>query len=196
MFTGIITHLGTVKAIDKTGDWHFTIAADGFTRDLAMGASIACSGVCLTAIAWDVDSFTVQVSQETLNCTTLGSWAEGTRINLERALKVGDELGGHFVSGHVDGLARLVSVAPSAESQEWWLEAPAALSPYVAAKGSVTLDGVSLTVNKVDGHRFAINLIPHTQVATSFAQRNVGDALNMEVDLIARYLMRQKEVQS
>lgn len=194
MFTGIITHTGNVKATQKTGDWKFTIAADDFTRDLAMGASIACSGVCLTAIAWDAGSFTVQVSKETLDCTTLGNWQVDTRINLERALKVGDELGGHFVSGHVDGLATLVSITPSKESQEWLLEVPKDLSPFIAAKGSVTLDGVSLTVNKVTGNRFSINLIPHTQNNTSFSDRKAGDRLNLEIDLIARYLARQKEV--
>lgn len=224
MFTGIITHIGTVTAIDKTGDWRFTIAVQDFTYNLALGASIACSGCCLTAIAWDEDSFTVQVSQETLDCTTLGTWKPGTRLNLERALKVGDELGGHFVSGHVDGLATLESVTPRAESQEWWLSVPAGhsdlpagmkqaspvkqasqgmgaftalarpgLGQFIAAKGSVTLDGVSLTVNKTDGNRFCINLIPHTQLETTFADRKTGDRLNLEVDLIARYLMRQKE---
>ena len=194
MFTGIITHIGTVRAIDTSGDWKFTIAAEGFTKGLTMGASIAHSGACLTAIAWDDDSFVVQVSQETLDCTTLGSWKVGTRLNLERALKVGDELGGHFVSGHVDGIATLETIDAREESQEWWLSVPADLAPYVAHKGSVTLDGVSLTVNKVDGKRFSINLIPHTQQNTTFADRKTGDTLNFEVDLIARYLARQTEM--
>jgi riboflavin synthase len=193
MFTGIITHTGTVTSIDKTGDWKFTIAVNGFTRDLVAGASIACNGACLTVIAWDAENFTVQISKETLSCTTLGTWAVGTCINLERALKVGDELGGHFVSGHVDGLARLVSITKSAESQEWLLEAPAGLGRFVAAKGSVTLDGVSLTVNKVEGGFFAVNIIPHTQQSANFRNYKGGEMLNMEVDILARYSARRRE---
>lgn len=190
MFTGIISHIGTVKAVEKSGDWLFTIAADNFTRDLTMGASICCSGACLTAIKWDADSFTVQVSQETLALTTLGNWNTGTRLNLERALKVGDELGGHFVSGHVDGLAVLESTKPVAQSQELLLSVPAALSPFIAKKGSVVLDGISLTVNEVQGNRFTVNIIPHTQQSTTLADRKQSDRLNFEVDIIARYVLR------
>ena len=225
MFTGIITHTGTVAAIEKSGDWKFTIAASGITDGLTMGASIACSGCCLTATNWDENSFTVQVSQETRIRTTLDTWEVGTRINLERALKVGDELGGHFVSGHVDGVVTLETIEKHNESSVWWLrvqrhcEEPTAtkqsspttqhdnkldcfaslaittgLEKFIAVKGSVTLDGVSLTVNKVEGNRFTVNIIPHTQSHTSFANRKVGDMLNMEIDVIARYLARQKEV--
>lgn len=193
MFTGIITHIGTVEKIERKGDWTFTIAAEQFTTGLTMGASIACSGVCLTAIGWDARSFTVQVSQETLRCSTLEKWKEGTRINLERALRVGDELGGHYVSGHVDGLAVLESITPEKESWEWKLSSPTPLSKFIAGKGSVTLDGTSLTVNRAEGNHFWINLIPHTQQRTTFADRKTGDSLNLEIDIIARYLMRQKE---
>lgn len=193
MFTGIITQVGTVAAIDKTGDWKFVITAHDLTEGMTLGASIACSGCCLTVIAWDKDSFTVQVSQETLARTTLGTWKRGTKINLERALKVGDELGGHFVTGHVDGLAMLAASEVVGDSRRWVLEAPEELAKYIAEKGSVTLDGVSLTVNEVHGHEFVVNLIPHTQQSTSFAGVKVGDRLNLEVDILARYIARQKD---
>ncbi len=203
MFTGIITHVGTVAAIDKTGDWTFTIAAKSFTDGLAMGASIACNGCCLTAIAWNEDSFTVQVSAETLSRTSLGKWQVGSKVNLERALKVGDELGGHFVTGHVDGLAKLEKMENSGESVEWWLSIPSchsrlrgndkSLISFIAEKGSVTLDGVSLTVNEVKDGEFSINLIPHTQQSTNFHMLKAGDSLNLEVDILARYIARQKD---
>lgn len=193
MFTGIITHVGTVAAIDKTGDWTFTIAVSGFTQGLAMGASIACNGCCLTAIKWDKDSFTVQVSAETLSRTSLGKWQVGSKVNLERALKVGDELGGHFVTGHVDGLAKLSSVTPDRDSQRWTLQVPDTLAKFVVEKGSVTLDGVSLTVNWAKGNEFCINLIPHTQQSTNFHALKAGDSLNLEVDILARYISRQKD---
>lgn len=192
MFTGIITHVGTVAAIDKAGDWTFTIHAEGITEGLTLGASIACNGCCLTAIAWDRNGFTVQVSQETLSRTSLGTWQIGSKVNLERALKVGDELGGHFVTGHVDGLATLVAVVSENESQRWTLQAPESLAVFIAEKGSVTLDGVSLTVNNVEGARFFVNIIPHTQQSTNFHSFRVGDHLNLEVDILARYIARQK----
>ncbi len=193
MFTGIISHVGTVAAIDTSGDWTFTIAAQGFTKGLTMGASIACNGCCLTAIKWDDNSFTVQVSAETLSRTSLGKWKVGSKVNLERALKVGDELGGHFVTGHVDGLAKLVSISPDADSQRWVLQAPESLAKFIAEKGSATLDGVSLTVNSVKGAEFGINLIPHTQQSTNFHTLKAGDQLNLEVDILARYIARQKD---
>lgn len=192
MFTGIITHVGTVAAIDKTGDWTFTIAASGFTEGLAMGASIACNGCCLTAIAWDKDSFKVQVSKETLSRTSLGAWKVGSRVNLERALKMGDELGGHFVTGHVDALAKLVSITPEGDSQRWVLRVPDGLAQFIVEKGSTTLDGVSLTVNSVNGNEFGINLIPHTQQSTNFHALKAGDSLNLEVDVLARYIARRR----
>ncbi len=194
MFTGIITHIGTVTSIDKSGDWRFVIAAEDFTQALALGASVSHNGVCLTVIEQAEDSFTVQVSEETLSRTTLGAWQEGTRINLERALKVGDELGGHFVSGHIDGLATLEALETIGESWKMTFAAPLALAPFIAAKGSVTLDGVSLTVNTVDGERFCVNIIPHTLGATTLGDRKVGDTVNLEIDLLARYLMRLKEM--
>jgi len=193
MFTGIISHVGTVAAIDTTGDWTFAIAAEDFTKGLTMGASIACNGCCLTAIKWDDNSFTVQVSAETLSRTSLGKWKAGSKVNLERALKVGDELGGHFVTGHVDGLAKLVSITPDADSQRWVLQAPESLAKFIAEKGSATLDGVSLTVNSAKGAEFGINLIPHTQQSTNFHTLKAGDQLNLEVDILARYIARQKD---
>ncbi|HEU5046843.1 MAG TPA: riboflavin synthase [Rickettsiales bacterium] len=190
MFTGIITHIGIVNEIQKSGDWRFTIAVPGFTQDLAVGASIACNGACLTAIARDEYGFSVQVSQETLARTTLGQWQEGERINLERALKAGDELGGHFVSGHVDGLAKLVKRENIGESLRLDLSVPTELNRYIAEKGSVTLDGVSLTVNETTDTGFSVNIIPHTQSATILGGRKEGDSLNLEIDIIARYLAR------
>lgn len=190
MFTGIITHIGIVNKIQKSGDWRFTIAVPGFTHDLAIGASVACNGACLTVISKDEYGFSVQVSQETLARTTLGHWQEGERINLERALKAGDELGGHFVSGHVDGLAKLVKREPVGESLRLDFTVAPELGRFIAEKGSVTLDGVSLTVNTVDKAGFSINIIPHTQSATTLGSRKEGDAINLEIDIIARYLAR------
>lgn len=195
MFTGIITHIGKVTHIDKAGDWKLRIAVPDFTKDIAMGASIACSGVCLTVIAKDTDSFTVQVSAETRACTTLGGWLVSTQINLERALRVGDELGGHFVSGHVDGLAELKKCDPSGDSIKLILAAPLTLSGFIAPKGSVTLDGVSLTVNEVTGSDFTVNIIPHTFTHTTLGMFKAGDKVNLEIDVIARYLARLKETQ-
>lgn len=192
MFTGIITHIGTVKHIEKSGDWIFTIAVPGFTQGLAIGASVAHNGACLTVLSKDAGSFTVQASQETLNRTTLGSWKVGTHINLERALKVGDELGGHFVSGHVDGIAELVERKPEGDSFRLTFAAPASLSSFIAEKGSVTLDGISLTVNSVAGNQFSVNIIPHTLSATTLGACQTGDRLNLEIDIIARYLARLK----
>jgi riboflavin synthase len=194
MFTGIITHTGTVESIKKTGDWVFTIATPaGFLRGVALGASIACNGACLTVIKKTAKSFTVQVSGETLARTTLGNWKTGTHINLERALRVGDELGGHFVSGHVDGLATLNESKKAGDSMRLTFISPQSLSRFIATKGSVTLDGVSLTVNEVKGDHFMVNLIPHTLKETTLGERKKGDFLNLEIDLIARYLARQKE---
>jgi riboflavin synthase len=190
MFTGIITDLGEVKDIHRLGDSIFTIGTAYDTATIALGASIAHNGICLTVIATGHECYKVQVSAETLQKTTMGSWREGQRINLERALRMGDELGGHIVSGHVDGVAKLVGLRPENDSLRMTIEAPADLAKFVASKGSVTLDGVSLTVNEVEGRRFGVNIIPHTQSVTSFGRLQEGDLLNMEIDMLARYVAR------
>jgi len=196
MFTGIITAIGTVQSIEKKDDWRLVIACPAsFLKGVELGASIACSGICLTVIEHSEDCFAVEASQETRDCTTLGAWQAGTHINLERALKMGDELGGHLVTGHVDGLATIEQMQPQDSSHQLILTAPQNLQYYIAPKGSVTLDGISLTVNRVDGPRFEVNIIPHTWQATSLQDRCPGDALNLEIDLMARYLARLQEKQ-
>lgn len=190
MFTGIITDIGTIRRIEPDGDPRYEIATRYDTTDIAMGASIACSGACLTVIAKTADSFTMQVSAETLSLTTVSQWRVGSRINLERALKVGDELGGHIVSGHVDGIGRIVSRHPEQESERYVIEVPPALAPLIARKGSVAIEGISLTVNEVDGNRFGINIIPHTQKETTLGGLGAGDPVNIEVDMLARYVAR------
>ncbi|WP_439814387.1 riboflavin synthase [Zavarzinia sp. CC-PAN008] len=199
MFTGIITDLGTVRAVEKRGDTRFIIATAYDTATIEIGASIACSGPCLTVVDKGPDWFAVDVSAETLSKTNLEFWREGTRLNLERALKVGDELGGHIVSGHVDGVARILSIAEEGDSLRFRFELPPGLERYVAPKGSVALNGVSLTVNEVDRRIFGVNIIPHTQVKTTFgraqgeAQRgmaHVGAPINVEIDVLARYVAR------
>lgn len=190
MFTGIITDVGRVKAVESNGDTRFTIETAFDMETVAIGASIANCGVCLTVIDKGPGWFAVQASAETLSKTTLGGWTPGTRVNLERAMKLGDELGGHIVSGHVDGVAVVVDVRPDGESKRITFEAPATLAKYVASKGSVAIDGVSLTVNEVDGARFGVNIIPHTQVATTFGDLKPGDRVNMEIDMLARYVAR------
>ena len=190
MFTGIITDVGRVRSIERSGDTRFTIETVFDMETVPIGASIANNGVCLTVVDKGPGWFAVQASGETLSKTTLGGWAEGTRVNLERAMRLGDELGGHIVSGHVDGVATVAEVRPDGESVRLTFEAPAGLAKYVAPKGSVALDGVSLTVNEVDGARFGVNIIPHTQVATTFGGLKPGDAVNMEIDMLARYVAR------
>lgn len=190
MFTGIITDIGRVRAVERQGDTRFTIDTAFAMETVPIGASIACNGVCLTVVEKGEGWFAVQASAETLSKTTLGVWAEGTRVNLERSLKLGDELGGHLVYGHVDGVAMVADVRPEGDSLRLTFEAPDALARYVAPKGSVALDGVSLTVNEVDGARFGINIIPHTQTATTFGALKPGDRVNMEVDMLARYVAR------
>jgi riboflavin synthase len=194
MFTGIITDVGRVRNLVVEGDTRLTIETAYDTKDLAIGASVACSGACLTVVEKGQEGaagwFTVQASAETLACTTLGGWSVGTPVNLERALKLGDELGGHIVSGHVDGLARLVSRRPEGDSLRLVFEVPAAYERAIAAKGSVTLDGVSLTVNEVDGRQFGVNIIPHTQAQTTLGGLAVGDRVNLEIDVLARYVAR------
>lgn len=193
MFTGIVTDIGRVAAVERRGDTRFEIATAWDTSDFALGASISCSGACLTVVAVRPGAFAVEASAETLACTTLGGWREGSAVNLERALRVGDELGGHIVSGHVDGVAKTVSRRPEGDSVRFTFEAPDSLARFVASKGSVALDGVSLTVNEVDGARFGVNIIPHTLSHTTLGELRAGDAVNMEIDMLARYLARQLE---
>ncbi len=196
MFTGIVTDIGRVRRRHRPegGDTRFEIETGYDTAGIAIGASIACSGVCLTAIAKGPGWFAVEASDETLSCTTLGGWREGRRLNLERALRAQDELGGHIVSGHVDGVGRVVARTPAAGSETFRLAIDRAFGPYIAAKGSVAVDGVSLTVNTVaDGPSetaFSVNLIPHTLAATALDDLQQDSPFNLEVDLMARYVRR------
>ncbi len=200
MFTGIVTALGTIRSIDPIGagkDMRLVIHAPWEdTASIALGASISCSGCCLTAVELGADWFAVDVSAETLSCTTMGTWAVGSQVNLERSLKVGDELGGHIVSGHVDGVGRTVSAVPENGSIRWTFQVPAELSRFIAEKGSIAINGVSLTVNAVRGDTFGVNIIPHTASVTSFATLQPGDAVNIEIDMLARYVARLAEAQS
>jgi riboflavin synthase len=195
MFTGIVTDVGKVRAVAVDGDTRFTLDTSYDTAGIAIGASIACSGACLTVVEKAAGWFAVQASAETLACTTLGAWRPGSRVNLERALKIGDELGGHIVSGHVDGVGRLASRRPEGASVRLVFALAPELMPYVASKGSITVDGVSLTVNEVTGDRFGVNIIPHTAQATTLGELREGDAVNVEIDMLARYVARllQKE---
>jgi len=197
MFTGIITDVGSIQSVEQRGDTRFVIASSYSADDIDIGASIACSGVCLTVVDKGNDGgddwFAVDVSAETLSLTSLGGWEEGAKVNLERSLKVGDELGGHIVSGHVDGVAVISSIEPEGDSLRFSFEVPQSLSRFVASKGSVALNGVSLTVNEVDDVRFGINIIPHTRTVTTFGDARVGDKINFEVDVLARYVARLSE---
>ena len=193
MFTGIITDIGRVLALDRQGDLRARIGTRYDTSGIDIGASIACDGVCLTAVALGPGWFEVQISGETLSKTTLGGWTAGRPVNLERALKVGDELGGHIVSGHVDGLAHVIATRPEGDSLRVTFRAPHALAGFVAPKGSVCLNGTSLTVNEVTGTDFGINFIPHTQTATTWGTIATGDAVNLEIDTLARYVARLRE---
>jgi len=201
MFTGIISDVGRIRAIVPGTDVRLEIETAYEPDGIALGASIACSGICLTVIekrrgggsGVEKNWFAVEASPETLARTTLGTWTVGTPVNLERALRAGDELGGHIVSGHVDGVGEIASVIPVGDkwgSTEFVFRAPAELMPYIAAKGSVALNGVSLTVNRVEGDRFAVNIIPHTLKETAFGGARVGDRVNIEIDMLARYVAR------
>jgi riboflavin synthase len=193
MFTGIVETTGRLARIEpRGGDVRLMIDAGAFDPgDVAIGDSIAVSGVCLTAIAiGSSGTLAFDVSTETLSRTSLGSLSVGERVNLEKALRLADRLGGHLVSGHVDGLGRVVAIEADARSQRWMFELPPELARYVARKGSIAIDGVSLTVNEVDGHRFGVNLIPHTIEVTTLGDRKVGDPVNVEVDMVARYIER------
>ena len=190
MFTGIITDLGRVRRLHRGDLAELTIATAFDTSAIPLGASIACSGVCLTVVGVAPGEFSVQASAETLACTTIGEWEEGTSVNLEKSLRVGDELGGHLVAGHVDGIARIGERRPEAESVRFVFEAPEELASFIAPKGSVAIDGVSLTVNEVSGARFGVNIIPHTLGCTNFGRASPGQRMNLEIDLIARYVAR------
>lgn len=197
MFTGIITDVGTVELVSRRGDTTFKIKTSFDPAQIPIGASIACSGPCLTVIAkggragdaW----FSVEVSAETMSKTTLGEWVIGQRVNLERSLKVGDEIGGHIVSGHVDGVGEVVSVSAEGDSTRFKIKAPKSLAKFIAPKGSISLDGTSLTVNEVDGASFGVNIIPHTSKETTWGDIKVGHRINIEIDMLARYLARLKE---
>ena len=202
MFTGIVTDLGTVREVQPIGGGHdlrlVIGTSPGFLATPApavLGASIACSGVCLTVVHLAADAFSVDCSAETVAMTTVGSWKPGTRINLERALRMGDELGGHMVAGHVDGVAEVLSATPENASVRWRFRVPVAIAPFVATKGSITIDGVSLTVNEVDGEVFGVNIIPHTATVTTFGTLQPGDKVNIEVDMMTRYVARLREYQ-
>jgi riboflavin synthase len=196
MFTGIVTDVGRIVETRVTGDLRARIATRYDVAGIDIGASIACDGVCLTVVALGSEPenwFDVEISAETVSKTNVGGWAAGKRVNLERALKVGDELGGHIVSGHVDGLAQVVSVAPEGGSVRVTFRAPEALAKFIAPKGSVALNGTSLTVNEVSGAEFGVNLIPHTQEVTTWGEVAAGDQVNLEVDTMARYVARLRE---
>ena len=193
MFTGIITDLGTVRSVSPNGDTRLEITTSFDTKDISRGASIACSGVCLTVIDKGPQWFAVSVSAETLSRTTIGGWRKGTGVNLERALKLGDELGGHIVSGHVDCVGAIVSITPDGSSRRFVMEALDGFHRYVAEKGSIAVDGVSLTVNEVEEDRFGVNLISHTLSVTTLGRAVPGDRVNLEVDMLARYVARLLE---
>jgi riboflavin synthase len=196
MFTGIVTDIGRVLVLDQQGDLRARIGTGYDVAGIDIGASIACNGVCLTVIALGRDPqnwFDVQISAETVGATNVSGWAVGKRLNLERALKVGDELGGHIVSGHVDGVAEVVALRDEGDSTRVTFRAPEALARFIAPKGSVALDGTSLTVNEVAGRDFGINFIPHTQTATTWGDVAVGDLINIEIDTMARYVARLQD---
>lgn len=198
MFTGIVSDIGEIVSVDpggKAGDRRFVVATRHDMTPIAIGASIACSGCCLTVIEKSAGRFAVEVSAESLAKTHLGDWKVGSRLNLELSLKLGDELGGHLVYGHVDGVGRIASMTPEGGSVRFVFEAPPELARFVAAKGSVAIDGISLTVNEVDGNRFGVNVISHTQAVTTLGQAKVGQRVNLEVDMLARYVARLLEHQ-
>lgn len=194
MFTGIITGIGRIEATDTIGDLRVRIRCDYDMNGVDLGASIACSGVCLTVVDKGERWFAVDVSGETRSRTPAAAWSPGARLNLERALRVGDELGGHIVTGHVDGIGEVVSATREGGSTQVEIAAPAELAPFIAAKGSIALDGASLTVNAVSGDRFTVNIIPHTAAATTLENVAPGRQLAIEIDILARYLGRMMEL--
>jgi riboflavin synthase len=201
MFTGIITDIGTITSVDQRGDLRIVISCHYNMDEIAIGASIACSGVCLTVVDKGEGYFAVDASAETISRTAKGLWQSGARLNLERALKVGDELGGHIVTGHVDGVGEIVESDPVGDSWKVVVEAPASLAPYIAAKGSITVDGISLTVNDIADQssgmaRFTLNIIPHTAQMTTLDTLAVGRQVNLEIDVLARYLKRMEDLRA
>jgi riboflavin synthase len=193
MFTGIITDIGTVRAVTRAGDTRFEIATSYDLTTVDLGASIACNGCCLTVIEKGQGWFAIDASAETLSKTTLGGWKAGTKINLERSLRIGDELGGHIVSGHVDGIGEILSITPEGDSRRFRIRVPGALARFIAPKGSVAVDGTSLTVNEVQGDVFGVNIIPHTQAVTTWGTMEAGQPVNIEIDMLARYVARLTE---
>ena len=200
MFTGIITDIGTISAIEERGDLRVTVQTGYDTTGIAIGASVANSGVCLTVVSKTANSISFDVSAETLRCTASGMWSQGARLNLERALKVGDELGGHIVTGHVDAVGQIAAITAEGDSKRFTFQIPASVAPYVAPKGSICLNGASLTVNEVSdddlGHWFTVNIIPHTAEWTTFGTAQAGDEVNIEIDVLARYLFRMNQLKS
>ena len=199
MFTGIITDIGRVRSVEHGGDTRFRLATGYDTGTIDIGASIACNGACLTVVDKGGDWFAVDVSAETLGCTTLGEWLAGTSVNLERSLRVGDELGGHIVTGHVDGVANIAGMRPEGYSVRITFAVPTAVGRFIAPKGSVAVNGVSLTVNEVADRastvEFGVNIIPHTQTMTTFGTVQVGGRANVEIDVLARYVARLSTVE-
>ncbi len=196
MFTGIITHIGRVARLERSnGGVRLTMDGGFDLNDVTIGASISHAGCCLTVVEISEDRYVLDVSNETLAVTSVRDWKEGSRVNIERALKIGDELGGHIVSGHVDGLAELLSVTQDGDSYRLKFRAPPPLHRFIAPKGSVALDGISLTVNEVDGDTFGVNIIPHTWTHTTLGQTEVGQSVNLEVDRLARYAARWFETE-
>lgn len=195
MFTGIVTDVGRILEAEQRGDLRARIETRYNMAGVDMGASIACDGVCLTVVAKGEDWFDVDISAETVSKTNLTSWAPGKRVNLERSLRVGDELGGHIVSGHVDGVAEVISVQDEGDSTRVVMRAPEGLARFIASKGSVALNGTSLTVNEVDGTQFGINFIPHTKKVTTWGDVHEGDHVNLEIDTLARYVARMREME-
>jgi riboflavin synthase len=193
MFTGIITNVGRIVAVEPRGDLRLRIQCGYDMERVDLGASIACSGVCLTVVDKQLDGFAVDVSAETVSRTPADMWTEGRRLNLERSLRLGDELGGHIVTGHVDGVGAVVAAEPVGDSRKLVIDAPEELARYIAAKGSITVDGVSLTVNGVQGTCFDFNIIPHTAAQTTLGELAVGRGVNLEIDILARYIGRMLE---
>ena len=193
MFTGIVTDCGTVRPVLRSGGYRLEFTTGYDTASLALGASVCCSGICLTVIDKGRGWFAVSASRETVSRTTIGSWREATAVNFERALRVGDELGGHLVSGHVDAVGTIVSVEDDGASRRFIFESPSEIMRFIATKGSIAVDGVSLTVNEVADNRFTVNVIPHTLAVTTFGQARAGDRVNLEIDMVARYVARLLE---
>jgi riboflavin synthase len=193
MFTGIVTDYGHVRAVVRTGDTRFEFNTVYDTADIEIGASICCSGACMTVIDKGPGWFAISASDESLSCTTMGDWREGSPVNFERSLRMGDEMGGHIVSGHVDGVGEVVAVTPENESVRLQFRVPDQMKKYVAPKCSVAIDGVSMTVNEVQGSIFGVNVIPHTQEVTTLGHLVVGSRVNLEIDMLARYVARLLE---